>query len=437
MFLFMEATNYMKSGQHKVLLLVNLGIMCLLLIPNINAIILPIPLPLEDTETKDLYLLRVEHYLELEATENTDTFHVQYAFPPMYKYQVPIVLTFFNDSTTKLMEYRIQDDTYAPNRIVNFTISSMQADEHALIHFTIWMLIEAHDFSDLPDDVDIPSSPNENPEDTIHWLSSSEMVQSKRVRIRVRANQLEGNNDDVVSYAQNVSYFIKNHRYGFFLFQLFTRMFFKQDAMATLRFNGENVGRSHLACALLRSQNIPARVILVNNDQGFWTQMHYMVEYYVPDYGWVLLDSTKGETPYSTQRQIINRICSIEDEDDTKHDYIYRFMRGEERWIWIDTETVQPYYIDCDEGSKSQMFTETIVSAQPFAADYSFFRTQNVYSQYEKFLGSDLSSTDQQHVEQAIHFQTQACLKLVDTGDLNEYIFYIEKAYDEYKAITL
>jgi hypothetical protein len=199
--------------------------------------------------------------------------------------------------------------------------------------------------------------------------------------------------------------------------------------------NGENVGRSHLACALLRTQDIPARVILALNDQGFWTQMHYMVEYYIPEYGWVLLDSTKGLTPYPTHRQIINRICSIDDEDDTKQDYIYRFMSGEERWIWIDTDSVEPYYVDCDQGSKSQMFTETMVSAKEFAVDYTFFRTQNMYSQYEKFLGSSLTTNDKQHVLNAIDFQIQACNALTDTNDIDEYVFFIEKAYDEYKAI--
>jgi hypothetical protein len=77
-----------------------------------------------------------------------------------------------------------------------------------------------------------------------------------------------------------------------------------------------------------------------------------------------------------------------------------------------------------------------MLSVKPFAADYSFFRTQNVFSQYQKFLGStSLTASDQQHVENAIEFQTQACNALVETDDINEYVFYIEKAYDEYKAI--
>ena len=386
-------------------------------------------------ETKELYLLRVEHYLELIATETTDTFTVTYAFPPDYGFQVPILLELHEDSTADIIHYSIDIDTYEPNRVANFTVRSLQKDEQKLIHFSVWVLVEAYDFRDVPTDASMPKNRNEVPEDTWLWLSRSEMVQKDRILIRRQANTLDGRDDNILSYAQNVSSFIKDHRYGLFLLQLWTRMFLKQDAMTTLRINGENVGRSHLACALFRAKNIPARVILAHNDQGFWTQMHYMVEYYIPGYGWVLLDSTKGITPYDVQRQVINRICSIDDEQDTKNDYIYRFMKGEERWIWISTDAVEPNYVDCDSGSKSKMFTETMVPLTPFAADYAFFRTQNVFNQYERFLGSDLSSPEQQHVNNAIQYQKEAVTQLIQTGDINDYIFYLEKAYDEYKMI--
>ncbi|MDG6228856.1 MAG: transglutaminase-like domain-containing protein [Candidatus Thermoplasmatota archaeon] len=386
-------------------------------------------------ETKELYLLRVEHYLELIATESTGTFSVTYAFPPDYGFQVPILLDLHEDSTADIIHYSIDMDSYEPNRVANFTIRSLQKDERKLIHFSVWVLVEAYDFKDIPTDASMPNNRNDVPEDTWMWLSRSEMVQKNRFPIRRQANALEGRNDNVLSYAQNVSSFIKNHRYGLFLLQLWTRMFLKQDALTTLRINGENVGRSHLASALFRAKNIPARVILAHNDQGFWTQMHYMVEYYIPGYGWVLLDPTKGITPYDTQKQVINRICSIDDEQDTKQDYIYRFMKGEERWIWISTNNVEPNYVDCDSGSKSKMFTETIVSLKPFAADYAFFRTQNVFNQYERFLGSDLSSLEQQHLDNAIQYQKDAVNQLIQTGDINDYIFYLEKSYDEYKMI--
>jgi len=386
-------------------------------------------------ETKELYLLRVDHYLELEAIKAVDSFSIKYAFPPDYGFQVPILIEILNGTTADIHAYTIEPDSLKPNRIVNFSIGSMQKDEHCMIHFTIWVIVEDFYFSDVPGDVALPQTEYENPVDIREWLSRSEVVQSNRLRIKYYANRLKGANDNILSYAQNVSSFIKNHRYGLFLIQLWTRSFLKQDAITTLLINGENVGRSHLACALFRSQDIPARVILVHNDQGFWTQMHYMVEYYILGYGWVLLDPTWGETPFPTHRQVINRICSIEDEDDTKHDYIYRFMKGEERWIWIDSEHINPYYLNCEEGSKSQMFTESRISAKSFAVDYTIFRTQNVFNQYEKYLGNSLSSDNQQHLESAITFQKQACTTLVETNNINDYVFFIEKAYDEYKSI--
>jgi len=366
----------------------------ILLIPSV----IPISNPtIQLRETKQLNLLRLEHYLELEATEDTDQFHVHYAFPPDYNYQVPIVLELFNDTTNTLLDYKIEKDSYHPNRIINFTLQPMQKNEHRLLHFTIWVLVETHDFSDVPKEIRLPYSKWENPEDTQQWLMPSDVVQSRRIRIRTTANRLEGTDDNILSYATNVSRFIFNHRHTLFLIQLWTNTFLSQDALTTLLINGENVGRGHLACALFRSQNIPARMLLIHNDQGFWTQMHYMVEYYIPSYGWVLLDPTYGATPYPTNRQVINRICSIDDEEDTKHDFIYPFMKGLERWIWIDTQSVQPFYVDCEEGSKSQMFTETVIDVPTFAADYTFFRTQNMFSQYEKFNTMDLSAKNQHH----------------------------------------
>jgi len=387
---------------HKNTYLICVSIISVLLFTLPLVIALPNPTIINLRETKQLNLLRVEHYLELEATDNSDAFHVYFVFPPDYGYQVPIVLEILNDTTTKLQDYTIQKDSYHPNQLINFSLLPMQKDEHRLLHFTIWVLVETFDFSGASKDTSIPASKWENPEETQQWLSSSEVVQMRRVRIKTTANKLEGNHDSILSYATNISEFIFHHRHTLFLIQLWTKTFLKQDAITTLMINGENVGRGHLACALFRAKNIPARMLLVHNDQGFWTQMHYMVEYYISNYGWVLLDPTYGTTPYPTNTQVINRICSIEDEDNTKHDFIYRFMEGLERWTWIDTDTIRPYYVDCNEGSKSQMFTEAVLDIPAFAADYTFFRTQNVFSQYEKYIKQNLSPVDQQHLNTAI-----------------------------------
>jgi hypothetical protein len=197
-----------------------------------------------------------------------------------------------------------------------------------------------------------------------------------------------------------------------FIFELYSGLLLSQDARTTLLINGENVGRSHLALAFFRIYHVPARVLLVNNDQGFWTQMHYMAEYYCPGYGWVLVETTYGKSPYATKHQVINRICSPQDEKDTKRDYILPFMTGEERWLWIDNSHVAPWYADLDKGSKSQMFTEKNLTTDKVSADYAFSLTEIVFRQYQTCLGKNLSGGNLQHFDNAISYQHQAILSL-------------------------
>jgi len=387
-------------------------------------------------DEQELHLLRGEHYLYVNATENVDEFHIRFVFPPDYGYQVPIYLEIYNDTTANISQYQIEDDTDGLNKLIKFTIDPMAENESALIHFSCWVLVKNHDFSDLPKEQKFPRR-LKLPEETKTWLKRTKVVQKNSPLIRFKARQLRGIKNDMIRFAGRVAPFIKLHRYFLFLIQLRFGIFLSQDARKTLFINGENVGRSHLACALFRSQRIPARVLLAHNDQGFWTQMHYMVEYYVPDYGWVLLDSTKGKTPYETKRQIINRICFPGDEQDTKADYILPYMKGEERWLWIDTNDVYPYYVDCDRGSKSQMFIESEILTDSYKADYSFLLTQIVFHQYEQYLGMNLSSENQQHFENATMYQKQAMEELIETEDPNDYIYYMDSAFDEYKEIDV
>jgi len=359
---------------------------------------------------------------------------VKWAFPPDYQYQVPLFFTLINDTTANITHVEIQDDTYKPNKVIEFTIASLNESNGALIHFSIWVLVKNHEFEDLPSYVKIPKK-RDLPEITQTWLASTKVVQTRNIILKLKARQLRPLGKNLIRFTDKVASFIKDHRYGLFLIQLKLNLFLSQDALTTLLIGGENVGRSHLACALLRASNIPARVLLAHNDQGFWTQMHYMVEYYVPDYGWVLLDSTKGETPYATKRQIINRVCHPDDEQDTKWDYILPRMRGEERWLWIDNDQVTPWYEDCNAGSKSQMFTEGSITTTDETVNHAFVLSKTVFSLYQKYLGGNLSGVNLSYFENATYYQEKAIEEFTN-WDIIDYIIYMDKAYDEYMKIN-
>jgi hypothetical protein len=344
------------------------------------------------------------------------------------------MLEIYNDSTTSfIIHYEIENDTNEPNKIINFTIGAMEKDESVLLHFSCWVLVKNHDFSDLPPYVKIPKK-YQLPEDTKIWLASTKEVQLHSLLIRHKARQLHGMSDNLIRYAKRIAPFIRNHRFGLFVLELNLGLLLSQDARTTLLINGENVGRSHLACAFFRIYDIPARVLLVNNDQGFWTQMHYMVEYYCPGYGWVLVETTGGKTPYATKRQVVNRVCYPEDEQDTKRDYIFPLMKGEERWLWIDNINVFPFYVDCKSGSKSQMFSEAVVSIDPLTADYAFVLTQIVFRLYQKYLGENLIDENLHHFHNALLYQKDA-ITAMKADNPDGYISFLNKAYEEYKEI--
>jgi hypothetical protein len=369
------------------------------------------------------------------ASESVGVFHICFSFPPEYGYQIPIYLEIINDTTPKLTNYKIENDSAKPNKIINFTINPMEKNENILIHFSCWVIVENHNFSNIPEKIRFPQK-CELPDEIKPSLSASEVVQVNNSLIRLKARELRGIQNNVVIFANRVAWFIKNHRFGLFLLELYLVGFFSQDALTTLFINGENVGRSHLACAMFRSQNIPARMILANNDQGFWTQMHYMVEYYLPTYGWVLLDSTAGKTPYETKRQVINRICYPTDENDTKNDYIFPLMKGEERWLWIDNDNLYPYYKDCEEGSRSQMFQESIVMTDENTSNHTLFLTKAVFIQYEYYLGMILIGDNFEHFQNAISYQQNALKTLATENNINEYIYFLDLANNEYMQIN-
>jgi hypothetical protein len=404
----------------------------------ITALLLLGPLSPAEVDSKDreLYLLRGEHYLYINASKNlTDPFHLKFCFPPDYNYQVPILLEIFDDTTADILHYCISPDKNEPNRVIDFTIAPMKKEEGTLLHFSCWVLVKNHEFEDLPKYVRMPKK-HQLPKETRTWLVPTKVVQVNNVFIKRKAEQLKGLSNNLIKYAKRVAFFIKYHRYPLFIIQLKLGIFFSQDAVTTLFINGENVGRSHLGCALLRTYDVPARVILAHNDQGFWTQMHYMIEYFCPGYGWVLIDSTKGKTPYATKRQIINRICFPEDEWNTKRDYIFPLMKGEERWLWIDNRNVHPWYKDCRNGSKSQMFTEGNITTDSLIADFAFNLTREVFHNYENYLGKDLSNENLEHFQNALFYQKEAMALFLEK-DISAYIYFMNKAYQEYSEIKI
>ncbi len=389
----------------------------------------------DKTETlQELNLLRGEHYLYINATADVTSFHIRYSFPPDYNYQVPIILEILNDSTADILNCEIQNDSLEPNKVINFTLGPMQKGNMVSLHFNCWVLIRNTNYSDLPRYVKIPKR-NDLPADTKYWLSPSDVVQADNILIKIKAYELKGFTTNLLVLADKIASYVKWHRLPFYILQLTLGTLKGQDALSTLFRNGDCPGRSHLSSAFFRANGVPAHVVMVTRNYPFWYQMHFMIEYYVPNYGWILSEVHNAETPYEPKNQIIMRICSLEDENNTGHDFIFSKMTGVEQWFWIDNEHVLPYYKDLNEGSKLNMFPEKNLSTNITSAIASINVTETVFSFYQQYLGKNLTDENLNHFQTAFDYQKQAILSLKQSEDPLGYLSYMNLALTEYTQI--
>ncbi len=384
---------------------------------------------------QELNLLRGEHFLYVNATKDVTSFHIRYSFPPDYNYQVPIMLEILNDSTADVLNYEIQKDSLEPNNVINFTLGSMQKGDMVFLHFFCWVLVINNNYSDLPEYAKIPKK-CELPEETKYWLSSSDMVQTNSILLKIKAYEVKGFTTNLFVLAHKIAFYVKYHKLPFYSLQLALGTLKGQDALTTLFRNGDCPGRSHLSCALFRINNVPARVVMVTRSYPFWYQMHFMVEYYCPNYGWILSEVHNAETPYEPKNQIVMRICSLEDENTTGHDFIFSKMTGVEQWFWIDDNAVKPYYKDLKEGSKLNMFPEKALFTNTTTAFTTINVTETVFSFYQQYLGKNLSEENLNHFRSAVVDQKQAIESFKQSEDPYGYIDYMTLALNEYGEIS-
>ena len=390
------------------------------------------------SEEQELTLLSGEFYLTLIATENVDSFNVKYVFPLDYHFQVPILLHVLNDSTADILDYQIENDTDGINKIVNFTIGPMQKDEKVKIHFAAWVLVKNDKFEDLPDYVKIPTE-DELPEETKQWLASTEVVQATNPLIKFRAKLLKRFTDNQIRLVKRVARFTRWHRPILYFIEGRTYIWFSQDAVTTLLLSGDCPGKSHLGCALLRANGIPARVIFGVPPNPYWYGSHSMIEYYVPDYGWVYSEIPEGHFTYEPKKRLNLRISFPWEENDTDHYDQSERVIGMHRWFWIDNDNIDYVYYNSEENYNSMMqsHVENEVCTDSVKANETFSKTREIYYLYEYFQQMELIGDNLIYYQNAVLFQKEAIFELSGSDNLDDYLYCLEKAKEEYTKIIL
>jgi transglutaminase-like putative cysteine protease len=151
--------------------------------------------------------------------------------------------------------------------------------------------------------------PDTWPTETRPWLRSTRCVQSADPRIQAVAKEIRGDSSDVMAIIVST---LKRTRA---LYEGQTGRCTELDAVGALSRQGSCTSCANLVAALLRANSIPARIVSGYPTWSGPLQTHYIVEAFVPGFGWYPIESTQLRAPWPPYQQAQVAIIPPEHED--------------------------------------------------------------------------------------------------------------------------
>lgn len=209
-----------------------------------------------------------------------------------------------------------------PNRVARVTLEGGREGETFRLVLHAYVLAALRDYKTLSDSVPLAQYAS-LPGDAKAWLRSSSTVQAGHSKIKARANEIGGKTlgELVAGLGRMMTEIAEGYEREFGT---------KWDAVSGLAERTGCCGQANLAAALLRARGVPARILAGYPAWSNALSTHYVVEYYVPGFGWVLYDSASGLDRAHPSRQIHVSEVAIADENGSKKRAV---VAGQ--WFWF------------------------------------------------------------------------------------------------------
>jgi hypothetical protein len=214
--------------------------------------------------------------------------------PLAYRDQVPIGYQLSVAPSSAIRAIDIYKD--GPNNCVLKAELSEAIDwDHIEITFKSLVMVGPTDFGSVPKKAAIPAS---WPEDAEQWLASTWCADSEHERIKALGDEIRGTTTDVPEIIHLVQEkaakaFASAQGRGTSL-----------TAVEALDKQGSCTSCANLVAALLRASGVPARIVAGYPSWSGPLQTHYIVEAYIPDFGWYPIESTLGQAPWPNTHQV-------------------------------------------------------------------------------------------------------------------------------------
>jgi hypothetical protein len=164
------------------------------------------------------------------------------------------------------------------------------------ITFRSVLLIGPSDFTSVPTAATIPET---WPEDVTPWLAATWCADSDHKQIQAMAAGIRTETNDVLEIIRRVQAATGN------VFRLARGRGESLTAAEALDKQGSCTSCANLVAAVLRACGVPARIVAGYPSWSGPLQTHYIVEAYVPEYGWYPIESTMGQSPWPNFQQAL------------------------------------------------------------------------------------------------------------------------------------
>ncbi|MFL5330074.1 MAG: transglutaminase family protein [Gemmataceae bacterium] len=237
--------------------------------------------------------------------KNIDSVTLLFPLPLAYRDQVPLTFRLEVDPPQYGEGVEVVEGP-GDNRVLKLKLHDLEKDKKFRIEYHSLVLVAPTEFKAVPKLVPFPK---EWPAEAQPWLASTWAVDHENDRVKKVAQEIRGESKDVMEVIEAT---VKRAQD---VFAKVSKVHVRDlTSVEALDKQGSCTSCANLVAALLRGAGIPARVL---SGYPLWSgplQTHYIVEAYVPGYGWYPIESTMCRAPWPNHQQVNVSIVPIEHE---------------------------------------------------------------------------------------------------------------------------
>lgn len=238
----------------------------------------------------------------LSASQRIKFCTMTFPLPIAYNMQAPISFEFQTEPEGRIYQWHVKT-CGIHNWMAEIIFHAIEAGETLKFSWNSYVLLGDKESCSIPDKIEIGSK--ELPDETKQWLTPTVSVQSNHPEIRNKAQELRQSSNNLLELVQKVVQFT---------WALQVKDFKTVDALEALHKGGGCTSRANLAAALLRANQIPARLLATYPTWSAPLQTHYIVEAYASKYGWFWIEPMLGKIFMKPYTNIVVSVIEPADE---------------------------------------------------------------------------------------------------------------------------